>query len=68
MPAPVVEPGRDRVLTRTYPPALVDRVLADGSSLSRLDAGGHRRRDPRGPIVVRVLNYTLEDSGRPGQG
>jgi hypothetical protein len=24
----------------------VDRLLADGSWLSRLDAGGHRRRDP----------------------
>jgi Insertion element 4 transposase N-terminal/Transposase DDE domain len=43
-----------------------DRVLADGSWLSRLDAGGHRRRDPRGPIVVRVLDYTINDS-RPGQ-
>lgn len=44
----------------------VDELLADGSWLSRLDAGGHRRRDPRGPIVVRVLDYTLEDPGRPG--
>ena len=44
-----------------------DRVLADGSWLSRLDAGGHRRRDPRGPVVVRVLDYTLDDPGRPGQ-
>jgi Insertion element 4 transposase N-terminal/Transposase DDE domain len=44
----------------------VDRVLADGSWLSRLDAGGHRRRDPRGPIVVRVLDYTIDDPGRPG--
>jgi len=40
-----------------------DRVLADGSWLSRLDAGGHRRRDPRGPIVVRVLDYTIDDPG-----
>jgi Insertion element 4 transposase N-terminal len=44
----------------------VDQELADGSWLSRLDAGGHRRRDPRGPIVVRVLDYSLEDPGRPG--
>jgi len=44
----------------------VDRVLADGSWVSRLDAGGHRRRDRRGPVVVRVLDYTIEDPGRPG--
>lgn len=44
----------------------VDRVLADGSWLSRLDAGGHRRRDPRGPVSVRVLDYTIDDPGRPG--
>jgi hypothetical protein len=44
----------------------VDQELADGSWLSRLDAGGHRRRDPRGPVIVRVLDYTLEDPGRPG--
>jgi Transposase DDE domain len=44
----------------------VDQELADGSWLSRLDAGGHRRRDPRGPIVVRVLDYSIDDSGRPG--
>jgi Transposase DDE domain len=44
----------------------VDQVLADGSWLSRLDAGGHRRRDPRGPVTVRVLDYTIDDPG-PGQ-
>ena len=44
----------------------VDQELADGSWLSRLDAGGHPRRDPRGPIVVRVLDYSIEDPGRPG--
>jgi Insertion element 4 transposase N-terminal/Transposase DDE domain len=44
----------------------VDRLLADGSWLSRLDAGGHRRRDPRGPVTVRVLDYTIDDP-RPGQ-
>jgi len=44
----------------------VDRVLADGSWLSRLDAGGHRRRDPRGPVTVRVLDYRIDDPGRPG--
>ena len=41
----------------------VDQVLADGSWRSRLDAGGHRRQDPRGPVTVRVLDYTLEDKG-----
>jgi hypothetical protein len=44
----------------------VDEVLDDGSWLSCLDAGGHRRRDPRGPILVRVLDYTIDDPGRPG--
>jgi hypothetical protein len=44
----------------------VDQELADGSWLSRLDAGGHRRRDPRGPVMVRVLDYTIDDPGRPG--
>jgi hypothetical protein len=44
----------------------VDRLLADGSWLSRLDAGGHRRRDPRGPVTVRVLDYTIDDPRRPG--
>jgi Insertion element 4 transposase N-terminal/Transposase DDE domain len=44
----------------------VDQALADGSWLSRLDAGGHRRRDPRGPIVVRVVDDTINDPGRPG--
>jgi hypothetical protein len=43
----------------------VDQELADGSWLSRLDAGGHRRRDPRGPIVVRVLDYSIETPGDP---
>jgi len=50
----------------------VDQHLADGSWLSRLDAGGHpgghRRPDPRGPAVVWVLQYTLDDPGRPGHG
>ena len=45
----------------------VDQVLADGSWRSRLDAGGHCRSDPRGPIIVRVLDYTIDDPGRPGQ-
>jgi Insertion element 4 transposase N-terminal/Transposase DDE domain len=44
----------------------VDQELADGSWLSRLDAGGHRRRDPRGPVIVRVLDYSIDDPGRPG--
>jgi hypothetical protein len=57
-----------RAKTGTSGQALpVDEVLADGSWRSRLDAGGHRRRDPRGPIVVRVLDYPIDDPGRPGQ-
>ena len=56
-----------RAKTRRSGHALpVDELLADGSWLSRLDAGGHRRHDPRGPVVVRVLDYTIDDP-RPGQ-
>ena len=39
----------------------MDRVLADGSWLSRLDPD----RVVGAPIVVRVLEYTIADPGRP---
>jgi hypothetical protein len=48
---------------KTAPRLPVDRVLADGSWLSRLYAAGDRRK--RHPIVVRVLEYRLDDPGRP---
>jgi hypothetical protein len=58
-----------RVKTGQGSPALpVDQVLADGSWRSRLgvvsDRSHQRRREP---IVVRVVDYTLEDPGRGGQ-
>ncbi len=48
---------------KTAPKLPVDRVLADGSWLSRLYAATDRRK--RHPIVVRVLEYRLDDPGRP---
>ena len=47
--------------TKTAPALPVDRVLADGSWLSRLDPD----RVVGAPIVVRVLEYTIADPGRP---
>src|SRR6266699_1535909 len=48
---------------KTAPKLPVGQVLADGSWLSRLYAAGDRRK--RHPIVVRVVEYTLSDPGRP---
>jgi hypothetical protein len=47
--------------TKTAPALPVDRVLADGSWLSRLDPN----QVVGAPIVVRVLEYTMDDPGRP---
>jgi hypothetical protein len=46
----------------TAPKLPADRVLSDGSWLSRLYAGSDRRK--RHPIIVRVVEYTLADPGR----
>jgi hypothetical protein len=58
-----------RVKTGRGSPALpVDKVLADGSWRSRLGVvsdRGHKRR--REPIAVRVVDYALDDPGRPGR-
>jgi len=48
--------------SKTAPKLPVDQVLADGSWLSRLDAGTDRRK--RHPITVRVIEYALTDPGR----
>jgi len=48
---------------KTAPKLPVDQVLSDGSWLSRLYAATDRRK--RHPIVVRVLEYRLDDPGRP---
>jgi hypothetical protein len=47
--------------TKTAPALPVDRVLADGSWLSRLDPD----QVVGASIVVRVLEYTIDDPGRP---
>jgi hypothetical protein len=42
--------------------------LADGSYLANVYAtAGHRRRD-EGGILVRIIEYSFEDPGRPGSG
>jgi Insertion element 4 transposase N-terminal/Transposase DDE domain len=48
--------------TKTAPKLPVERVLSDGSWLSRLYAASDRRK--RHPITVRVIEYTLADPGR----
>jgi hypothetical protein len=47
--------------TKTAPALPGDRVLADGSWLSRLDPD----QVVGASIVVRVLEYTIDDPGRP---
>ena len=45
-----------------------DKVLADGSYLAKLyRSPKHRRKDQDG-IVVRIIEYTFHDKGRPGSG
>jgi len=48
---------------RTAPKLPVDQPLPDGSWLSRIYAATDRRK--RDPVVVRVVEYTLRDPGRP---
>ena len=48
---------------KTAPKLPVDQVLSDGSWRSRLYAASDRRK--RDPIVVRVVEYTICDPGRP---
>jgi hypothetical protein len=44
------------------------RELADGSYLAKLyPSSRHRQRD-EGGVVVRIIEYTLDDPDRPGQG
>lgn len=44
------------------------RVLSDGSFLAKAYASAKDRRDDRGGIVVRIIEYTLDDPNRPGSG
>ena len=41
------------------------QVLPDGSYLSRLVPGHHRRRSKADPVTVRVVEYTIDDGGAP---
>src|SRR6266508_4166782 len=53
-----------RAKTGTTAPKLpVDRVLPDGSWLSRMYAATDGRK--RDPVVVRVIEYAIADPGRP---
>jgi hypothetical protein len=44
------------------------RVLADGSYLAKLYRDASDRRNDRDGIMVRIIEYTFNDPGRPGSG
>ena len=44
------------------------RRLSDGSFLSKLYPTPHHRNRDEGGILVRIIAYTFDDSGRPGSG
>lgn len=44
------------------------RALGDGSYLSKIYRNSADRKRDRDGIVVRIIEYTLEDPGRPGSG
>ena len=44
------------------------RRLADGSMLTKLYASPRHRDRDEGGVVVRLIEYTLQDPGRPGSG
>lgn len=44
------------------------RALPDGSFLAEMYASPKDRRDDRGGIAVRIVEYTLDDPNRPGSG
>jgi Transposase DDE domain len=48
---------------KTAPLLPVEEALADGSWRSRLYAASDRRK--RNPVIVRVVEYTINDRGRP---
>jgi len=43
-------------------------VLADGTYLAKMYRNSHDRKGDKGGVVVRVIEYTLTDPGRPGKG
>jgi hypothetical protein len=44
------------------------RVLGDGSYLSKMYRTSYDRKVDRNGILVRIIEYTFEDPGRPGSG
>src|SRR3954463_3686221 len=44
------------------------RVLDDGSYLSKMYRNSYDRSKDRNGILVRIIEYTLDDPGRPGSG
>jgi hypothetical protein len=44
------------------------RTLADGSCLAKIHPNRHDRQHDRNGLVVRVLDYTLDEPGRTGHG
>jgi Insertion element 4 transposase N-terminal/Transposase DDE domain len=44
------------------------RVLSDGSYLAKLYRSAADRRADRAGILVRIIEYTFDDPGRPGSG
>jgi hypothetical protein len=44
------------------------RVLGDGSYLAQFYRSAADRRADRGGILVRIIEYTFDDPGRPGSG
>src|SRR3954452_22661021 len=44
------------------------RVLDDGSYLAKMYRSSYDRQKDRNGILVRIIEYTFEDPGRPGSG
>jgi hypothetical protein len=44
------------------------KVFADGSYLAKMYASAKHRRHDQDGIVVRIIDYTFRDPGRPGSG
>ena len=44
------------------------RVLDDGSYLSKIYRNSYDRKKDRNGILVRIIEYTFDDPGRPGSG
>jgi Insertion element 4 transposase N-terminal/Transposase DDE domain len=44
------------------------RYLSDGSYLAKVYPSSHARKHDRDGVVVRVIDYTFDDPGRPGTG